>query len=287
MPAGQDLRALVRELGRGIMEGQLHNLRHYTELRELMATGAIDDRTVADAYRSYVREVSGDYNRRLTDLSVRYYADLLELSNEFSRQFYERILGRIGDGRAAGEPPPPMPMELSGWLGGQAEGRFELTNDTPDTVDISFLASPLRGPDGTVFRPIVVFEPARFRLQAAEAQSVSIRVMLEPAMFEPNRIYTGMVEVLGFPDVSLALSVWASSAPASSGETADGPAHAEEQDMTGEVGQEDVAEEAAKPHAAGTQDAGAARSGKPRSGTAQKKTTRPRTTRSRTTRDPH
>src|SRR5690242_2512530 len=124
MPAGQDLRSLVRELARGIMEGQLHNLRHYTELRELVATGAIDDRTVADAYRSYVREVSGDYNRRLTDLSVRYYSDLLELSNEFSRQFYERILGRISNGRAAGEPASPMPMELSGPLGGQAEGRF-------------------------------------------------------------------------------------------------------------------------------------------------------------------
>jgi hypothetical protein len=209
-PREEDVRRLIQELTRGILQGQLSNLRHYAELRTLVETGAVDQRTVSEAFRAYVREVSPDYGQRLNNLSVRYYADLLALGNEFSSRFYERVLGGVGGTRAPnGAKPPPVPMELSGPVGGHAEGRFELVNERADAVDVSYLVSPLRGPDGSVFRPIVSFTPTQAKALPSEVLSVTIRVVLEPDMFVPHRIYTGTVEIAGFPDTVLALSVWA------------------------------------------------------------------------------
>jgi hypothetical protein len=207
----EDIQQLIQELSRGVVEGQLRNLRHYNELRELITLGAVDQAGVYQAYRSYVSEVSAEYKQRITDLSVRYYADLFDLGNEFSRRFYDRVLEGSANGRSeAPGPTRPVPVELSGPLGGQADTRFEIANDRGETVDVSFLVSPLRGPDGSIFRPIAIVEPNRARVQHGEVLSVLLRIILEPGLFRPDQIYTGTLEVIGFPDVALALSIWAS-----------------------------------------------------------------------------
>lgn len=214
VPDDDALRRLIQGLSRGVLEGHVKNLRDHNGLRQLVASGAIDQREVNEAYRSYAREVSGEYGRRITDLSVRYYAELLELSNEYSRQFYDRVTnGAAATPVAARAPLAPLPLEMYGHLGGRAVATFELSNEQPATAAVSFLVSPLRGPGADVFRPIVMIEPAQFQLSSGAVETVTISIALEPAMFAVGHVYSGTVEVLGFPEVSLTLTVWAADPP--------------------------------------------------------------------------
>jgi hypothetical protein len=213
MASGYDqVRQLIQELSRSILQDHMRNLRHYNELRQLVASGAVDQRTVDEAYTAYAREVGPHYARRIADLTIRHYGSLLELGNEYSQRFYERVLGGLTSSQEPRTAIVPTPIELHGQLGGWAAGRFELSNEQPEPATISFLMSPLRGPGSEVFRPVVMIDPIQFTLPPGEVQPVTIRIQLESELFQPARIYTGTVEVVGYPGVALALSVWASPA---------------------------------------------------------------------------
>lgn len=206
-----DLRELVTRLSRQVIEDHLRNLRSHNEVRQLVARGLVDQRVVDEAYWAYAREEGERYRRRIADLSVRYYGELLELGNEWSERFYARLLGAVhpnGDGAA---PPVPVPVELTGAIGGYAETRFQLSNDRDVPVGIGFLVGPFQGPGGEPFRPIVTLHPPTLDLPPGGTGSVTLRVLLEPGLFEVGRIYTSTVEVVGHPGVALALSVWATS----------------------------------------------------------------------------
>ncbi|MBA2390307.1 MAG: hypothetical protein H0V67_08625 [Geodermatophilaceae bacterium] len=214
VPDEDALRRLIQGLSRGVLEGHVKNLRDHNGLRQLVASGAIEQREVNEAYRSYAREVSGEYGRKITDLSVRYYSELLEAGNEYSRQFYERVMNGLNGTPAAPRAPlQPIPLEMYGHLGGRAVARFELSNEQPAVTQVSFVVSPLRGPGYEVFRPIVMIDPQQFQLVSGAVQTVTISIVLEPSMFVVGHLYSGTVEVLGFPDVALALTVWAADPP--------------------------------------------------------------------------
>jgi len=229
VPDDDALRRLIQGLSRGVLEGHVKNLRDHNGLRQLVASGAIEQRQVNEAYRGYAREVSAEYGRRVTDLSVRYYAELLEVGNEYSRQFYERVMNGMGSTPATARAPlQPIPLEMYGHLGGRAVARFELSNEQLTTTQVSFVVSPLRGPGPEVFRPIVMIEPQHFALASGAVQTVAISVVLEPGMFVVGHLYSGTVEVIGFPEVALALTVWAADPPAVPEPMPDPPAAAPE-----------------------------------------------------------
>ena len=205
--SGEDLRELLSQLSRQFLAENMRNVAAHNEVRQLVSQGVLDQSTVDRAYVEYARHEGERYFRRAADSTIRYYGELAALGTEWSKGFYDRLL----DGLAtpSTEPPRPVHVELSATAGAWAGTRFELTNEQDVAVSTTFVVAPFRGPAGEVFRPVVVIEPASLILAPGAVAAVSLRVLMDPQLFQVGRIYTSTVEVDGHPGLSLILSAWA------------------------------------------------------------------------------
>jgi hypothetical protein len=158
------------------------------------------------------RVVPEGWPRRLADLNVRYYEELLKGTQSLTDQWLdavERVTPtRPGDHTARAEGPRRVPMSLHAKVGEAATGSISLRNHELDETEISFLASDLTSSDGQSIRPNMTILPDRFWLGPLEERVVVIEVALEPDLFPPGRQFRGSVAVRGYDNLELCLTVW-------------------------------------------------------------------------------
>jgi hypothetical protein len=154
--------------------------------------------------------------RRLADLNVRYYEELLKSSQALSDQWFdevERVVpawprGRDEHTESTERPKRVVPMSLHATTGETARGTITLRNQERMETQISFLVSDFTSSDGESIRPVIAVDPERFELAPFEERVVMFEVLLEPDTFSPGKVFRGAVAVRGYDNLELALSVW-------------------------------------------------------------------------------
>jgi hypothetical protein len=161
------------------------------------------------------RVVPDGWPRRLADLNVRYYEELLKGTQSLTDQWLDAVeqamptrpSERTGhDERADG--PRRVPMSLHAKVGETATASISLRNREGSEIEISFLASAFTSSDGEVIRPEITVRPERFSLGALEERVVVLEVALEPDLFPPGKLFRGAVAVRGYDNLELTLTVW-------------------------------------------------------------------------------
>lgn len=196
----------------------------YGELRDLAKQAQWES---LHAYEDLlIRVAPQGWPRRLADLNVRYYEQLLKGGQSLSDQWVEaveRVMPDRPDARADGhrterhhtngrangaDGPRRVPMSLHAASGETARGSISLENKERTETEVSFLVSDFTSSDGDSIRPALAVEPERFRLGPLEERVVVLQVPLEPDLFPPGKIFRGAVAVRGYDDLELALTIW-------------------------------------------------------------------------------
>ena len=180
------------------------------EWRELAKKAQWDS---LQAYGDLITRVVPDgWPRRLADLNVRYYEELLKGTQTLTDQWLdavERMMPtRPSDRTERAEEPRRVPMSLHAKVGETAKGSVSLANKERTETEISFLASDFASDDGNSIRPAIAILPDRFWLGPLEERVVVIEVALEPELFPPGKKFRGAVAVRGYDNLELTLTVW-------------------------------------------------------------------------------
>lgn len=162
------------------------------------------------------RAVPDGWARRLVDLNVRYYEELLKGSQALSDQWFDEVervapawpRGRDEHAERPERPKRVVPMSLHASVGKTAQGSITLRNQERTETQISFLVSDFTSSDGESMRPAIAVVPERFELAPLEERVVVIEVQLEPDIFLPGKVFRGAVAVRGYDNLELSLSVW-------------------------------------------------------------------------------
>jgi hypothetical protein len=214
-PEPSRLRGVVDALIGEALKDVLRNLRDHTELQRRIVRGDLDRSDVNRAYVSYARREGGEYRKRVTELTAAYYADLAEVGNRYSADFYEEVLGNgslppaTEAITASAESPTRVPMELHGAPGKEVIARFSLENTDPDPVDAVFEVGVCHGPDGEEFTAPLSVHPARVTVPAGGREEITIRLAMLPSVFAPGQLYRTVVRVAGYRQLELDLVIWA------------------------------------------------------------------------------
>ena len=185
-----------------------------SEWRELTKKAQWDS---LHAYGDLLTRVLPDgWPRRLADLNVRYYEELLKGSQALSDQWFdevERVVpawprGRGDHSETSERARRVVPMSLHAATGETARGSITLRNQEQTETRISFLVSDFTSSDGESIRPAIAVDPERFELAPFEERVVVIEVLLEPDTFLPGKVFRGAVAVRGYDSLELSLSVW-------------------------------------------------------------------------------
>lgn len=258
-----ELRRLVQQLASDTLNDTLANVRQHSEVRRLVASGEINDQELAAAYTEYAQRSGPEYRRAVADLTLRYYAALAEVANDYSRRFYEQVVAAVGpaprrppfdwtvrhDGVAsdparatAASPPSPspppsppptpapqrVPMELHAAPGRVAMGSFSLDNRRDEPVTVSFDASRWRGSDGSEFDNPVVVVPEWVQLPPGGRADITLSVRLRRELYHPDHLYSATVAVRGNDGLMLLLNAWVEPEAAEPAVTTPGPGLAAE-----------------------------------------------------------
>jgi hypothetical protein len=164
------------------------------------------------------RVVPDGWPRRLADLNVRYYEELLKGSQALSDQWFdevERVVpawprgrGEDSENEHMERPRRVVPMSLHAAAGETARGSITLRNQERTMTQISFLVSDFTSNDGESIRPAIAVVPERFDLAPLEERVVVIEVVLHPDTFLPGKVFRGAVAVRGYDHLELSLGVW-------------------------------------------------------------------------------
>ena len=158
------------------------------------------------------RVVPEGWPRRLADLNVRYFEEILKGTQSLTDEWLdlvERVMPtRPSDGNTRADGPRRVPISLHAKVGESAKGSISLRNKERAETEISFLVSDLTSSDGESIRPNITVVPDRFLLGPLEERVVVIEVALEPDLFPPGKQFRGAVAVRGYDNLELALTVW-------------------------------------------------------------------------------
>lgn len=158
------------------------------------------------------RVVPEGWPRRLADLNVRYFEEILKGTQSLTDEWLdavERVMPtRPSDRDARVDGPRRVPISLHAKVGESAKGSISLRNKERAETEISFLVSDLTSSDGVSIRPNITVVPDRFLLGPLEERAVVIEVALEPDLFPPGKQFRGAVAVRGYDNLELALTVW-------------------------------------------------------------------------------
>ena len=184
--------------------------RDMGEWRELAKKAQWDS---LQAYGDLLTRVVPDgWPRRLADLNVRYYEEILKGTQSLTDEWLdavERVMPtRPRDRNARADGPRRIPISLHGKVGESAKGSISLRNKERAETEISFLASDLTSSEGESIRPNITVVPDRFLLGPLEERVVVIEVALEPDLFPPGKQFRGAVAVRGYDNLELALTIW-------------------------------------------------------------------------------
>jgi hypothetical protein len=161
------------------------------------------------------RVVPDGWPRRLADLNVRYFEEVLKGAQALTDQWLdavERVVPtRPSDHREPSDglrAPRLIPMSLHAAVGQTARGSISLRNNERVETEISFLVSDFTSSDGRSIRPVMEVLPERFVLGPYQERVVVLEVKLEPELFPPGKLFLGAVAVRGYDNLELSLTVW-------------------------------------------------------------------------------
>ena len=209
------IRRLIEDLSAAALRDLLKNVRNHSDMRRRIVSGEVTEREVNAAYLTYARRAGPQYRREVSDLTIRYYSDLMQLGNRYSEEFYSSLSnGHLAD--AAAEPNGEVdsaaeliPIELHGPPGSEVVATFNVENTDDTETEVRFVPGDCEGPEGRPFIAPISLDPSRSRIAPGERREVTIRLAILPDLFSPGHLYRMPIRVIGDKNMVLDLSIWA------------------------------------------------------------------------------
>jgi len=207
----ESIRRLVETLTGEALKQFLRNLRHHVELQRRIARGELKADQVNGAYLRYALREGRSYRDEVSQLTARYYRELVAVGGKYSERFYEQLLSVTSDApvEAAPEDGEHVSLELHGLPGHELVRRFALENPDESEASVAFELGECSGPDGVPFTAPLAVQPARLTIPPRGRADVTLRLALLPSLFAPGNVYTMRVGVRGPQKLAVDLVIWA------------------------------------------------------------------------------
>jgi hypothetical protein len=120
---------------------------------------------------------------------MRFHESLLQLNQQFVESLFA---GLVRNRSAPSDGVESVHVNLVGAAGSSVSASLMVENNATRASDVSCRVSEFKSVDvtGLAFRPPIEVDPTDFRLAAGETRAVSLRLLLVPEMFAPERNYT-------------------------------------------------------------------------------------------------
>lgn len=209
-----DLAHWLQDLSTRAWEDQRRAAERYSELVQRMASGELDAQALRDETMRFASEEYGRYAGEMAQLSLSYYAALLDLSRAYANRFFDQMLPsgapevRARNGQAARAEPRQVSLELRGPVGGEATAGFVIENKRDAPADIAFVVSDCVDlASGSAFRAPLLVQPPWLTLGPQAEAEVRLQLPLPPELFVPGRQYRAKVAVHGYEELELIVTI--------------------------------------------------------------------------------
>lgn len=209
MNSSEFSRALER-LGSRYLTEYTRNVERYAEFVSEMAKtpGASSGEGLGQRYLEFVRAEGPRVLGKVAEAGLSYYTVLLNTGIETTNRYFEQVLRAEG---AKAEPPSPQPapsaLLFRGRRGESASNAFLVTNHRDQPIEVDFAVTECVSEDGgTRVRPSARFNPPTCRLAPHSEQVVQCTLDLSDE-FEPDQTHRGQIQVTGFPEMAMRISV--------------------------------------------------------------------------------
>jgi hypothetical protein len=171
-------------------------LEKYNKLLDKVSKGEIG----SSALQEYSRKFSEDHAAALSQdaarLNAEFFEGLMRLNQHYTDELFERF---SPNHHGPEEPMEPVYLELSGPLSSTVSGSLTVENTRLERAEITCAVSEFRNTDGTgpAFGAPVEVDPAAFSLRPDESQTVQVRLVLHPELFEADKSYAATMVIHG------------------------------------------------------------------------------------------
>jgi hypothetical protein len=197
------------EVSSRYMEEYARNVERYVQFVSGIASKAPKPPlrgTIQERYAEFVRTEGPKVSGTLAEAGLNYYKAVLNTGIEVASRFMEGVIlpeKKTAPGSGAG----PAALLFQGRPGDSPTNAFAVSNDRNQPVAVRFETTELRAEDGSAaFKPEVTFSPDSCVLGARAEQVVRCSILLTE-QFRPGQIYRGQIQVVGFPDMTMNVSV--------------------------------------------------------------------------------
>lgn len=200
----------LRRLGSSYLAAYARGAERYAQLVAGAGTGQAGTPAGESLQQRYAEFVGSEGPRllqRLAEASLNYYTTVLDAGLDAVKVYVEQVL-QTQAARSASDPSGTRTALLFvGELGHSASNAFLIANNRAEAIEVGFDVPELVSVDGSSrLMPSIRFEPPSCRLAPSSQQVVSCTIELSDAL-RPEIDYRGQIRVLGFPDMSMSITV--------------------------------------------------------------------------------
>ncbi len=201
----------LKRLGSTYLDAYTRSAERYAALvsgANRTATPAPSADLMQQRYADFVRKEGPRIVQQLAEASLNYYTVVLNAGVEAARLYYEQVLQPESPAAA----PAPASGARSALLfrgehGDSPSNAFVIANNRSEAIDVSFSLAELVSDDGhSRLKPAVRFDPNGCRLGPNSQQVVQCSVLLSEQL-QPGVDYRGQIQVAGFPDMAMRVTV--------------------------------------------------------------------------------
>jgi hypothetical protein len=210
---------MLGKLGSSYYEAYVRGAERYAKVvGNLLQSGtwSADPGPARQRYEAFVRSEAPKYLGQVAEAGLSYYRLVVESGIGAMDRYVEQVLrpaaatspaAATTAANAAIAAAPSPAMLFRGRAGDKPGNAFVVANHKAEAVDVRFEVTDMTSDDGAArFRPVVEFEPASFSLAGLTEQVIHCNVLLT-GDYQPGIAHRAQVHVVGFPEMTIRLSV--------------------------------------------------------------------------------
>jgi hypothetical protein len=158
-------------------------------------------------YAEFVRGEGARLLQRVAEASLDYYTAVLEAGLDAAKVYFEQVVQAQASGAAAAPSGTRASLLFHGEAGCPCSNAFLIANNRAEAIEVGFDLPELASADSSSrVQPSIRFEPPSCCLAPGAQQVVTCTLHLTDEL-RPGVDYRGQIRVLGFPDMSMGVTV--------------------------------------------------------------------------------
>ncbi len=199
------------DLGARVFGEYTRNMKRYTAFLTDLTKRPAEDLAVGELptrYADFVQTEGPNLAGQVAEAGLTYYRAVIDGGIDAANRYFEQVLGvAVEPSLAKVDRPSPSTLLFHGRHGDKASNAFLVSNNRSEPVEVSFDIAEVASENGaSQVRPKVTFSPASCRLGPNAEQVVQCTILLSD-QFRAGEAYVGQIQVVGYPEMAMRLSV--------------------------------------------------------------------------------